>query len=283
MTPNSASRFASIISFLSIIPIPTTKHTEIHKTAQNMYLFPVVGVVIGLMAGLLVLGLHHAIAEPLLAGLAAAAFLLIVTGLHHTDGLADMADGLMTRGGGYRRRLDAMKDKNTGTAGVTAIVLCVAGLVLALSVMNGMNVIIVLCGMILAESLAKFSMVVMAMTGRPATPNSTGAIFAKAAKSAKFKAAAVAIMAIIIIILMIIVPIVVSIMIPVYYFADIEQPGQVYFISFMTLAVMTASSVVIPLILAAISRRSFGGITGDVFGASNEITRIVALGVLVTI
>ena len=280
--PNPASRFASIISFLSIIPIPTTKHAEIHKTAQNMYLFPVVGVIIGLMAGLLVLGLHHVIYEPLLAGLAAAAFLLIITGLHHTDGLADMADGLMARGGGYKRRLDAMKDKNTGTAGVTAIVLCVAGLVLALSVMNGMNVIIVLCGMILAEALAKFSMVVLAMTGRPATPNSTGAIFAKAAKSAKFKAAAVAIMAIIIIILMIIVPIVVAIIIPVYYFADIEL-GQVHFISFMTLAVMTASSVVIPLILAAISRRSFGGITGDVFGASNEITRIVALGVLVSV
>jgi adenosylcobinamide-GDP ribazoletransferase len=49
----------------------------------------------------------------------------------------------------------------------------------------------------------------------------------------------------------------------------------------MRLAGAAAVMVITPLILLAISRRAFGGINGDVVGASNEITRALVLAVLI--
>jgi adenosylcobinamide-GDP ribazoletransferase len=41
--------------------------------------------------------------------------------------------------------------------------------------------------------------------------------------------------------------------------------------------------VISPLVLLAIARRVFGGVNGDVVGASNEITRACVLAVLIIV
>ena len=98
--------FRDLLSFLTIIPVGG-KEDFIFTTAQNMYLFPLVGGLIGLLAGLyfiaankivgFLLGLLNAyVALPvgLLATLIPAAmtvaFLLVLTGLQHFDGLIDL-------------------------------------------------------------------------------------------------------------------------------------------------------------------------------------------------
>ena len=63
-----------------------------------MYLFPIVGIVIGLVIGSLGYGLSLYL-EPLVVSLVVvASSFAVITGIHHTDGLADFADGLMTKG-----------------------------------------------------------------------------------------------------------------------------------------------------------------------------------------
>ena len=47
--------------------------------------------------------------------------------------------------------------------------------------------------------------------------------------------------------------------------------------------VMLGVTVTLTLFLLAISNRSFGGITGDVLGATNELTRLTSLIVFVSI
>ena len=264
---STAGGLASVFAFLSIIPVrpggraagAASTHAGLYGAARSMHLFPVAGCVIGLLAGLLAWALLAAAGlEPLLAGLVTAAALLAITGLHHTDGLADFADGLMARGTRSRRR-DAMKDKSTGTAGTAAIVLCVAGLIITISMLGdgggddgGLRIV---AGIVLAEVAAKFSMVVMAYVGRPAPGGGSGAVFAEAMKDGRKVAASAAIT------------------VPILVILGGLVPG---------LAVL-AVCVLAPAAMAGLAGRSFGGVTGDVFGAANDIVRIASLAVFVSL
>ena len=63
-----------------------------------MYLFPLVGFFIGLIICLFVYFVSIYLSDAIFLGLLICMFILFVTGLHHTDALADVADGLMVHG-----------------------------------------------------------------------------------------------------------------------------------------------------------------------------------------
>jgi adenosylcobinamide-GDP ribazoletransferase len=213
-----------------------------------MYLFPIVGIVIGLIIGTLGYGLSLYL-EPLVVSLVVVASLAVITGIHHTDGLADFADGLMTRGSKEKKR-KAMKDLSVGSAGIFSIVLYAIGVIIALSLSNGMELFKII---LLSEIMAKFSMVLMAGLGNSASIGSNSP-FMESMKDKKRLLVA----GIITIIPFIIVG---------------EMNGFVVF----------ASGIVVTMVLVGLSTRSFGGITGDVMGASNEITRLSSLLIFVSL
>jgi adenosylcobinamide-GDP ribazoletransferase len=113
----------SAIQFLTRIPVPAYPYVD-DALARSVKLFPLVGTLIGGAAALL----HHALAphrpRPLTA-LFVVAFLVAVTGGLHEDGLADAADGL---GGGTTRErvLIIMRDSRIGSYGGIAITLSLA-------------------------------------------------------------------------------------------------------------------------------------------------------------
>ncbi len=84
----------SVFSFLTIIP---TGNANLETVAKYMYLFPIVGIAIGLLVGSIGFGLSFFL-DHLIVSLLVVASLTLITGIHHTDGLADFADGLMTKG-----------------------------------------------------------------------------------------------------------------------------------------------------------------------------------------
>ena len=92
------------------------------RGAQAAWAYPVVGALVGLIAGLAGALAHWFGLPAALAALAALAVQVIVTGAMHEDGLADSADGLW--GGWTRaRRLEIMKDSHIGAFGVIALTL----------------------------------------------------------------------------------------------------------------------------------------------------------------
>ena len=109
---------SSVFSFLTIIP---SNNTNLETVAKYMHVFPIIGIAIGLLIGSMGFGLSFFL-EPLIVSLLVVASIAIITGIHHTDGLADFADGLMTRGTKEQKR-KAMKDLSTGSAGIVSVVL----------------------------------------------------------------------------------------------------------------------------------------------------------------
>lgn len=243
------NQLRSLLSFLTIIPVG--KDYDIHYIAKNMYLFPIAGAIIGLMIGAFAFGLS-AILQPLFVGLIATVALFILTGAHHTDALSDFADGLMAKGGKDSKR-KAMNDPRTGSAGTAALVLYFAGSVIAISTLAGTGGFKLFMTMIASEVIAKYVMVLQANRGFAAWEG-LGSPFTESMKNTSRMVTASVITA------------------PIAYFAG-GLPAL--------LALGTA--VVIAFVLVRISNKSFGGVSGDVFGASNEITRLSSLIILASI
>ena len=239
----------SLISFLTILPVG--KNYDIHYIAKNMFLFPVVAVIIGLMIGSFAFGLSMVI-QPLFVGLIITASLFIITGAHHTDALSDFADGLMTKGGKDLKR-KAMSDPNTGSAGLATLVLYFIGSVIAISMLVDLGGFKLLMVIIVSEVIAKYVMVLLAYKGIVAWEG-IGSPFTESMKSkTKIIIASV-------------------ITVPIAYFT-IGIPGLY----------ALGAAALIAFILVRISNKSFGGVSGDVLGASNEITRLSSFMILVSI
>ena len=235
----------SVFSFLTIIP---TGNANLETIAKYMYVFPIVGIVIGLIVGSLGFGLSLFL-DPLIVSLLVVASYALVTGIHHADGLSDFADGLMVKGT-KAKKLAAMKDLSTGSAGIVAIVLSIVGLIIALSLSAGYQLFIAI---LLSEILAKFSMVLMASIGKSASLGSNSP-FVELMKNRK-KLVIAGIITII----------------PLALLGG--TTGLIVFVAGSILA----------LFLTGLSTRSFGGITGDVLGATNELTRLTSILIFVSV
>jgi adenosylcobinamide-GDP ribazoletransferase len=236
---------SSVISFLTIIP---SKNGELETVAKNMYLFPIAGIVIGLIVGTAGYGLSLFI-QPLITGLILTASLAIITGIHHTDALCDFADGMMAKGT-KEKKLKAMRDPAVGSAGVMTVVLYAAGMILAISMMKGFALFEAI---LFSELMAKLSMVIQANRGFSAWEGLSSP-FTQSMKDPRKLAVAAGIA-----------------IIPTVIFGG------------LTGVFVVISCVGLSFLLLTVSNRSFGGISGDVFGATNELVRLASLLIFASI
>ena len=236
----------SVLAFLTIMPAGRQSH-DIRYVARNMYLFPVAGLVIGAIVGAMALGISPFL-HPLLVGLLVAGALVIITGVHHTDALADFADGLMAKGGKEVKR-KAMLDPAVGSAGVAALVMYFAGMIIVFHT-GFSSGLAILVSIITAEVIAKYAMVLLANRGLSAWEGFSSP-FTAAMKDKRKMAAAT------------------GIMLAIVWLAS----------SYAGLIALGVSLAIAGL-MKHVSGKSFGGISGDVLGASNEMTRLSSLIVL---
>lgn len=238
----------SVLSFLTIIPAGRGDF-DIRYVARHMYLFPVAGALVGLIAGGMAFGISPFL-PPLLVGLLVAGALVILTGVHHTDALADFADGLMAKGDKEKKK-KAMMDPAVGSAGVAALVMYFAGMIIVFN--TGFPGIKILTCIIAAEVIAKYIMVLLTYRGTSAWEGFSSPFTAEMKDGKKMLAAT-------------------GIMLPVVWFSA----------GFAGMAALGVS-IALGALMRHAAKRSFGGISGDVLGASNEVARLASLITLSTV
>jgi adenosylcobinamide-GDP ribazoletransferase len=232
------NKISSALSFLTIIP---NKSYDIIYIAQNMYLFPLTGLIIGLAIGGLSFFLFSFV-EGFLLGFLITATIVGITGLHHSDALSDLADGLMAKGS-IEAKHKVMSDPRNGTAGTVVLIFYIIGMIILVSYIDEKTKL--LSVIIIAEVLSKYSMVLQCYLGKSAWKGMNTIFIKEMKNNKKFLVSNVILI------------------------ASITTFGFNFY--YTIASVITMVSVSITLLL--IANRSFGGISGDTIGAANEISR----------
>lgn len=150
-----------IIAFLTILPVwRSSQHFEVENISKNMFLFPLVGLVIGFLTIPIVLASIYFF-NQYIAAFIITIFLTILTGIHHTDALGDFADGIMAKGS-KEKKYKVMHDPTIGSAGAVAIATYMLGMTLAISSISGIDRLLI--AIIVSEIVAKYVMVLQAFS-----------------------------------------------------------------------------------------------------------------------
>ena len=238
----------NLFAFLTIFPLRMDENC-LSDSARYIFLFPLVGAIIGLLAGLSGWLLYF-ILPSLIVGAIVFGILLLLTGLHHTDGLLDFGDGVMAQGTS-ERKIEIMHDQLTGAGGLSLGIMTFLITSLAMSQLNQGAFI---QSIIVAELAAKLSMVIGCWAGK-SVHTGMNSPFLDVMHGKRGKAILIASLVISF-----------GIAIPLLQLAGAAV---------ILVAVITSFTMVI------ISHRHFKGITGDVLGATNELTRMVTVIALV--
>ena len=219
--------------------------------------FAMCGVPVGLIGGVVLALAALFGASPTLAALLGVGSMILVTGALHEDGLADCADGI---GGGRtrERKLEIMRDSAIGTYGVLALILSVGTRTAALATIVAISPWAAALVVIATQTLSRSAAMVPAALLDPARPDGAGARLGAPSSSAVMIAAAagggVALVAL------------------------CAGVGVIAGLLGLLLAV-TAMAVVVWLVATG-AKRHIGGQTGDVLGATQQLTDLAGLIVL---
>ncbi|MBJ26068.1 MAG: adenosylcobinamide-GDP ribazoletransferase [Alphaproteobacteria bacterium] len=223
--------------------INSDEHSEQPTVGRAVRAFPLVGIVIGLIAGI-VFAICCGLGLPsLVSALITVAVSALLTGALHEDGLADTADGF---GGGRSKaeKLKLMKDSRIGAYGVLTLLLIVAAKVIIIADFDTVGETI--CALIAAAAVSRAAMPALMYWLPIARPNGLSASFGKPNK--QYVLIGIIISSIVAIILL-------------------SWTGIIAIIA----------AIGATFIVASISKRQIGGQTGDVLGATQQISELFFL------
>lgn len=230
-----------LLTFSTILPINV--FTSIEYMTKLTWVWPFLHIFIGILAavcGYVCLNFLHL--NPLFTSVIVYAFLMIITGYNHLDGVMDMADGVMVHGS-PERKIRVMKDSSVGAGGVATLFL-IASLTIA-GIYNILDYNFIY-GIIICEMLAKTSLITTALLSKPLTPG-IGSYFIKETNAAN-------------------------------YFLSTFFVACIAFLLGGPVGILgVVGAILSGVIIAVIAKRNFVLANGDVLGMSNEVGRLMAL------
>ncbi len=243
-------RFLDALSFLTIIRLPRRREASPEELGRSLVYFPLVGVVIGLiLAGLswlLGLILPLAVVSGLLL-----VFLVIISGALHIDGFADTCDGIA----GHKtveERWRVMHDSRSGAFGVVGVLLLLLVKYVSLS---SVPESLMMATLVIMPVVSRWAMVYTIFAYPYARPTGLGKAFKEGATWQRFAIATVIALAV------------------ATGLARLAGTGWAYLAG---LAIMLGTWVMV-IALAAYLKRKFSGLTGDTYGAINEVAEVCVL------
>lgn len=250
---NALVRLRLALGFFSVLPLGRT--ASLTEVAAAAAMLPLVGAILGGLEGAAGWGALTLFGPQAGAAIVLAAALL-VTGMHHADGLADVGDAVMVHGDAGRR-IAVLKDRTLGAGAAGALLMtylvswtALAGL---MAMAGGVTIVWLLLA---AEVSARLGLVLTAAASRPSHEGS-GSAFIKALKGRRAAAATAA---------------------AALLLALLAWP-----LGAAAAAAAAAAAPLTALFLSLLARRLFGGAGGDVLGAAVELTRMAALLALLAV
>jgi len=269
--------FRGLMAFLTTIPVGVDE-SFLDISARFMFLFPVIGVLIGFLAGIysfftnnvlfllfgainnvVFSGAHEVFFDFVAKGLASTmtlAFLLVLIGLQHTDGLVDVGNALGIRKASLKEKVEIAHEWTvTRTGALLALLVSFFTLLFIFMVKTDC----IIQSLIVAETSAKLAMVTTGWQGTSPPPRFYEDKWEKGRN----------------------------------FIDSIKKNHGLYAISLTISLVVSigllglsgvlavAAGMLVGGFMIIVGKQVFGGVNGDVFGATNEIARMVALLVLV--
>lgn len=217
--------------------LPLGRPADFDAFARHTWLYPLAGWVTGGVAAAVALLLSG---HPTLAAAAAVAAAIIIAGGNHFDGLLDLGDGLMAHGS-REKRIVALTDRQIGAGGVAGGIL-----VTMLAVIGLGEVWSVALAVLTAEVCAKLAMAWITALGAPFHDGIHAYLHGFSRPH---------------FILLALLPV-----LPLLLLISPLDCGKAI-----------AATGIVVLILLGTARHLFGGVNGDVAGASNEIVRAAVI------
>jgi adenosylcobinamide-GDP ribazoletransferase len=234
--PRFAVDIAVAFQFLTRLPVPEVAFAS-DGLARAVKYFPLVGLLVGAGAALLQKLLAPHLGRPDSA-VAVLLYLVLITGCLHEDGLADVADSL--GGWNVERRLAILHDSHIGAYGAAALALSLLSRAVLLA---GLPLEHFTAYLISAHVLCRWSALPLSYFLPPAREGQGARI------------------------------------------AKLTSTGSLIIGSLFTLAVVAYAlrkaaiaplvcALLVPLLSGFFYIRKFGGVTGDCFGATTQLTEI---------
>ncbi|MBI4682817.1 MAG: adenosylcobinamide-GDP ribazoletransferase [Nitrospirae bacterium] len=241
--------------FLTIIPMQDVGDVSEEEMGKTTAIFPLVGLAEGVVLAFLA-SLFLKIFPAELTNALLVLILVIMNGGLHLDGLSDTFDAVASRGD-QGKKLEIMKDSTVGPMGVIAIVMTLLLKYVLLNAVSFQSTTVVYLMTVLSMPvLSRWAMVTAAFYSGPARKDGLGRLFIEHTGARQFIAATAAV-----IVLMALVCTMVS------------------QFSLLMFYVMFAMPVLYAFSFGAVwfFRKIFGGMTGDSFGAVNELAVLIFL------
>ncbi len=243
-------KFLAALKFLTIIPLPWRRKVSPEELGHSIVYFPVVGVVIGLMLvglnWLLGMVLPSAVVNVLLI-----VFLVVISGALHLDGFADTCDGIAGHKA-VEERWQVMHDSRVGGFGVIGT----SSLILVKYIsLNSVPENWMMMTLVLMPVLSRWAMVYVVFAYPYAMPSGLGKAFKQGANWQRFTIATIITMAVAI---------------------GLTRWANITYFYVVSLVIMVGIWMIV-LAMATYLNRKFSGLSGDTYGAINEVAEVCVL------
>ncbi|MDR0438608.1 MAG: adenosylcobinamide-GDP ribazoletransferase [Methanocalculaceae archaeon] len=229
----------ALLQFTTILPLGES--VDFDRFAQRSWLYPIAGYVIGAISALPGLtAWYFGYSDSLVISAFTLALVISITGANHFDGLLDLGDGLMAHGS-REKRIAAMTDR---TIGAGAFALGTMIVLITFACLASLPPLWIASAILCSEVFGKMMMGLFSSLGKPFHEGMHSYIYERSNRMFAVYT--------------------IFLTLPIFL-----MPEKIVVIAGFAMTLLTFC------VLWYLARRCFGGVNGDVTGASNEIARAV--------